>query len=232
MVVNKTVEEQFSLDSIFPDMKGKTVALYSDITYTRDFLIKDYLIQGLQKGGVVCIVTLTQGANKVIDELSAISDDAAMVVNEAILNERLQIIDMYSFRSGIPTEVAPGTYYLETVSDLTPLSIQLNKVSNAYPDLRIVINPLSLLSVYSPSGSLLNFLQTLSARVNTRRQSCLLVMDRGVVDSLDLSKIESVVDGMIELQRDEELGKFGEKFRIKFFKGIRDSPYFNWTLVA
>ncbi len=226
------MEDQFSLDSIIPNLNGKTIGLYSDITYTRDFLIRDYVLNGLKENGVSCIVTLTQGANNVIDELSSISDDAAMVVNESILNERLQIIDMYSFRSGIPEEVAPGTYYLETASDLTPLSIQLNKISTGFDNLRIVINPLSLLAVYSITSSLLNFLQTLSARVAKRGQTCLLVLDRGVIEPLELAKIESVIDGMIELQRDESLGKFGEKFRIKFMKGLRDSPYFDWTLVA
>ncbi|RMG20823.1 MAG: hypothetical protein D6732_28090 [Methanobacteriota archaeon] len=224
--------DQFSLDSIIPEMMGKTFGLYADITYTRDFLIRDFILNGLEDNGVICIVTLTQGANKVIDELSSISDDAAMIVNEAILNERLQIVDMYSFRSGIPEEIAPGTYYLETASDLTSLSIQLNKISSIFDKLRIVINPLSLLAVYAPSGSLLNFLQTLSARVTKRNQTCLLILDSGVIEPVELSKIESVLDGMIELQRDESLGKFGEKFRIKFMRGLRDTPYFDWTLVA
>ena len=224
--------QEFSMDYILPNLKGKTVSLYSDITFTRKYLIDDFLLKIMESGGVACVVTLNKGASQVIEELSSVSNDATMIVNEAILNERLQIIDLYSYRSGIPEDRAPGTYFLDTVSDLTELSIYLNRISKQFDDMRIVINPFSLLAIYSPEKSLIDFLQTLSARVSARNQSCLLVLDHGVIDESQLAKIESVIDGAIELRRDENSANLGEKFRIKFFRGLRDSKFFNWSQIS
>ncbi len=222
----------FSIDAIIPDMVGKTLGVHADISFTRDFLVTTYILNVLEKGGVACIVTLTKSANSLIDELSNFSPEATMTVNEAILNERLQIIDMYSFRSGIPKEIAPGTHYLTSASDLTLLSIHLNNISSQFPNLRIVISPLSLLAIYSKTSSLISFLQTLSARISSRKQSCLFLIDRGVISDDLMAKVESVIDGLVELKREETLGEMQEHFRIKFLRGLSSSEFFNWKLIT
>jgi hypothetical protein len=87
-----------SLDETLPRIVGKTIALFGDLSTRRNQMLKQFLLDGFQKEGTSCIVTLTSSAGDLIDELSNYSSEAALIVNEAIMNERLQIVDMYSFR--------------------------------------------------------------------------------------------------------------------------------------
>lgn len=223
-----------SLDETLPKTEGKTIALFGDLSTKRNQMVKQFILDGFQNEGTSCIVTLTSSANDLIDELSNYSPDAAMIINDAILNERLQIIDMYSFR-GIreqEEDSIPGTYMLGSADDLTILSISLNKISKAHPKTRVILWPYSLLTIYNSNQDMINFTQTLSARLNTRKQTGLLIADSGVIQEQQRSTIESIVDCVVETKKVEHEGVLQEWFRVKFFRGEDDHAYDVWTLTG
>ncbi|MCH8906813.1 MAG: hypothetical protein IH840_06965, partial [Candidatus Heimdallarchaeota archaeon] len=198
------MSDLITLDSTLPNMTGKTIALFGDLSAKRNHIIKQFILEGLQSEGTTCIVSLTSSASDLIYELGQFSPDAAMLVDDAILNERLQIVDMYSFRGVQTEEDIPGVHMLQSANDLTILSITLNQISKRFEKTRFVIWPFSLLSIYTLEKDIINFTQTLSARLNSRKQAGLLVADTGVVNQHLRATLESIVDSVVETRRTEE----------------------------
>jgi len=205
------------------------MSLIGDLSTKRNQIVKQFILDGFQNEGSSCVVTLTVSANELIDELSNYSPEASMIVNDAILNERLQIVDMYSFRGIDQGDEIPGTHILPSANDLTLLSITLNKILKANPKCRITIWPFSLLNIYTLHADLINFTQTLAARVSSRHQSGLLVLDRGVVKDEQRVSLESIVDSVLETKREEREGEIIEYFRVKFFRGAEENKFELWT---
>ncbi len=223
--------ETLSFDNIVPSIEGKTIALFGDLSKKRNLLIKQFIFDGFGKNEAVCIVTLISTAFDLVEELSSFYQDAGMIVNDAIFNEKLFIIDMYSFRGVKTEEPIPGSYMLNSANDLTMLSIKLNEISKKNKDLRIVIWPYSLLAIYTKSKDLIDFTQTLSARINHRKQKALLIADSGVIGSQERNVIETIVDSVIETAKIEEDGAIKEFFRVKYFKGDENYEFDTWTLI-
>lgn len=226
------MSEVLTLDSILPELQGKFIAFNGDISFTRDFILKQYIIDGLQKGETSCIISFTMSANEMIDDLSNFSEESSMIVSEAILNEKLQIIDGYTFRSGLTPESIPGTVFLNDASDLTRISIAMNRIGQDHEGVRYILWPLNLLVLYTNLASVLGFLQTQAARIKNRNHTSLLVLDRGVITEREMVAIESILDGILESRRVELDDSASEQFRIKFFKGSRDTAYNVWTQIV
>lgn len=222
-----------TLDTVLPNLKGKIVALFGDLSTRRNQIIKQFILDGFENDGVTCIVTLIQSASNLIEELSNYSPEAGMLVNDAILNENIQIVDMYSFRGlDHSNDEIPGVHTLPSAKDLTLLSIKLNEISTKNQNTRFIIWPYSLLTVYTNPKDLINFTQTLAARLGSRKQIGLFIADTGVVRDDTRATIESIVDSIIETRKEEDNGVIKEWFRIKFFKGEETSKYDVWTLIS
>ena len=225
------MSEALTIDNILPNINGKTIALFGDLSRKRNMFIKQYIFNGFEKEETICIVSLISSASDMVEELSAFYPEAGMVINDAIFNDNLQIVDMYSFRGIQTKDPIPGTHLMDSAKDLTMLSIKLNEISTSYPKLRIVIWPYSLLSIYTNPIDLLNFTQTISARINSRKQSLLLVSDTGVITKQQRNTFESIVDSVIETRKVDEDQKIKESFRIKFYKGDDNYKYETWTSI-
>lgn len=220
-----------TLDSILPKITGKTILLLGDLSSKRDQLLNQFILNGLHSEGTSTITTLISSANDFIDNLKAYSDNAAMLVDDAILNERLRIIDMYSFRGISEQEVIPGVHSIGSADDLTLLSITINQISKQFPKNRFVIWPFSLLTIYSSQKDMVNFVQTLSARMADRKQCTVMLADTGVLDDKMKAIVESLVDCVIETRREDEHGNANEALRIKFFRGEETTQFDNWTAI-
>ncbi len=223
--------EALTIDNILPNIKGKTLAIFGDLSKKRNMFIKQFIFDGFEKGETVCIVTLITSANDLVEELSGFFPEAGMIVNDAIFNEKLQIVDMYSFRGVKNEDPLPGAHILNSANDLTMLSIKLNEISKAFPESRFIIWPYSLLAIYTKPVDLINFTQTQSARFNKRDQVVLLVSDTGVIPKENRSVIESIVDSVLETKRIEDENVISESFRIKFYKGDDEYKFETWTRI-
>ena len=62
----------------------------------------------------------------------------------------------------------------------------------------------------------LNFLQTLAARIRQRKQSALLLLDSGVIDEQTENTLHTIVDMVVETQRKDEPETIQQLVRIKF----------------
>ena len=225
------MEQDLRIDAILPDLQGKSIALNSDISFNSNLIIVNYILDGLKNDEVTCIVTFKRSSTDIIDSLSALSEESALLVSESIMNEKLVIIDAYSFRSGKIKEEIPGVVFLESSDDLTMLSIAMDNVSRQYPQMRFVMWPLSLLALFTEVKSLTGFMQTQIARVASRKQLILFVLDRGVLESRETAIIESLLDGVLETKI--EVGTTStEMFRIKFYQRADISELSSWITIG
>ena len=225
------MEQDLRIDAILPDLQGKSIALNSDISFNSNLIIVNYILDGLKNDEVTCIVTFKRSSTDIIDSLSALSEESALLVSESIMNERLVIIDAYSFRSGKIKEEIPGVIFLESSDDLTLLSITMDDVSKQYPRMRFLMWPLSLLALFTEIKSLTGFMQTQIARVSSRKQLILFVLDRGVLETRETAIIESLLDGVLETKIDVSTSST-EMFRIKFYQGADISELSSWITIG
>jgi hypothetical protein len=63
-----------------------------------------------------------------------------------------------------------------------------------------------------------NFLQSLAARVRQRKQSALMLLDTGVIDDQIEKTLHTIVDMVVETKRTEEPSGVQQLVRIKFAK--------------
>ena len=97
----------------------------------------------------------------------------------------------------------------------------LNPFISSQPEIDIII--------YNNQNYVLDFLQTLIARIRSRNHTLLLVADEGVLNDRQLALVESIVDGSIELrsqERDVLILKYGGA------RTYRNSRYFFFGLVV
>jgi len=216
-----------TLDEFIPDNQGITAMLNGQKNEFRDKLIRRFILNGLEKEETIVIVSLTKSAEDIVDELTMEGQEDGMLVNTAIMNEQFFIIDMFSFRMDLqPEEIIPGSIILESVEDLTSLSITIEEISrNSGNTARIIIWPFSLLVLYNGINSSLSFSQTLSARTRKRKQTCLFVTDEGVLTNREMSILQSVMDTYVETKMDVE--EKTNLLRVPFAKGA--NPIIEWT---
>ena len=217
--------DDLSIDAIIPKCSTKSLGLVADISYNSIFLIHNYILDSLINEESVCIVSLVNSPSELINQLSNFSDEITVLINESIVNEKLIIIDGYSYRSG-SSESFPNTRFLDSIHDIIGLSIELNIVSKANEKIRFIIWPLSILALYSNPRQIVGFLQTQIARFNQRRQGSLFVIDRGVLEEKELVSIEALFDGILEFKKKENSV---ENFRVKFLRGETVAKFSAWS---
>ena len=211
------IELLHGIKDFLPDLTGQTVLLLGDISQGRETLLNQYIIDSLRNGDVVLIVSLTKSMQDIINEISQ-DTDAGMTINEAILNEKFYVIDAFSFRVGIEDEreEIPGVIHLEMPDDLTTLSIYINEVTKQHQNVRIIIQPFSLLVLYNKLHNILGFTQSLVARTRARNHSAILIVDEGVLTTYQYSAFKSIVDTILELKTIEDQGPPKFSLRIPF----------------
>jgi len=226
------MSERIILDDILPVKEGKLISLDGVISLKRNQMIKQFILTGLEDDGMSCVVTLTRSADDLIEELTSFSPEAGMLMDEALMNENLQIVDLYSFRGVKPDGSIPGVHFMDSAKDLTMLSIKLNQIGKSSQKVRFVLWPYSLLAIYTEHKDLINFTQTLSARLNSRKQIGILINDSGVIPSQQKATLDSIVDSVVETRREEQKGVIHEWFRIRFFRGHENTGYETWKHIA
>ncbi len=219
-----------TLTDLIPPHQGITAILHGLKSEPKNKLIREYVIGKLEKEETVVIVSLTQSAEDVIEELTLEGESQGMLVNTALMNEYFFVIDAFSFRTNVSTvEAIPGTVLLENAEDLTSMSIAIDELSSQRAEgFHLIIWPFSLLALYNGITTSLNFIQTVSARIRQRKQTALLVLDEGVLTERELAILRSVVDTFIETRHSQESNS--HEIRAPFVKST--APILNWIPFA
>ena len=213
---------QTRIDILVKSVNSSLILMLGESGTSKEILATRYIEDGIQKGETVLVVLFAHSADDYIKQLK--KDISGLQTH--IDNGKIHFIDSLSYRS-IPEEKPKNTFFLEHASDLLTLSVTINELSQK-AKLRIVFDQLAILMLYNKPMQVLNFLQTLAARIRQRNQSALLLLDAGVIDEQTENTLHTIVDMVVETQRKEEPEALQQLVRIKF---ARDEYEPRWVQV-
>ncbi|MHA1115697.1 MAG: hypothetical protein K9W45_04715 [Candidatus Heimdallarchaeum aukensis] len=196
-----------SIDSSLILMTGESGTSKREMMYR-------FIEDGLNNGDSVLLVLYANSALDTLNILKKRIDN----IDEHIEKGRLNFIDVFSFRA-LPKEKTPNTIIVEKANDLLSISVSINERSQQSDKLRIVFDQFSLLMLYNDPMQVINFIQTVAARIRLRNQCALLVLDKGVMDEQIERSLHSIADMMVETRREDDLEKGPTQLiRVKFAK--------------
>lgn len=116
------------------------------------------------------------------------------------LMNKLDFVDCYSATAGITEGVVPQPF------DLTNVSIYLTAVMERLGNRQLTIVLDSLIPIFSETESkhAISFIQSIAAKVKKAGGKLILTLSTGSVHPEMFHKVESLVDGVVELRMIEE----------------------------
>ncbi len=201
------------IDILVEEVEGSLILLIGESGTAKEELTYRFIEDGFEKDETILIVVFSQSSTDYIKILQ----EKIPKTEEYLKNEKINFIDVHSFRS-LPKEKPPNTVLLDNANDLLALSVNINDFSLKYEKLRIVFDQFSLLMLYNSPIQVLNFIQTLAARIRQRNQVAMIVLDLGVIDNQVERTLHTIVDIVAETKRSDELTEVNQLVRIKFAK--------------
>ncbi len=181
-----------------------------------------YMIDGLTEKNNAVFITTDDFPEDIISKMREMGSDAKPHID----SKQLQFIDAFSYRTG--EKIDKGMLAVESVRDLTSISVILKKQIDTKDNLRLVFNTISTISIYNSGIALLDFIQAQVARLKQRKHSGLLLAHEGMMEEKVIQGIKAFVDGVIEFKAEEdEKGVLQRKLRIVFAPNIRKSGWIN-----
>jgi KaiC/GvpD/RAD55 family RecA-like ATPase len=116
------------------------------------------------------------------------------------LMNKLEVMDCYSATAGVTEGVVPQPY------DLTNVSIYLTTVMERLGNRQVTILLDSLMPIFSETESkhAISFIQSIAAKVKKAGGKLIVTLSTGSVHPELFRKVESLVDGVVELRMVEE----------------------------
>ncbi|MHA1200716.1 MAG: RAD55 family ATPase [Candidatus Heimdallarchaeaceae archaeon] len=214
---------QTRIDILVKSVESSLILMAGESGTSKEALSTRYIEDGIQKGETVLVVLFATSAADYIEQLK----NQITGLQTHIDTAKIHFIDSLSYRS-VPEEKTKNTFFLEHASDLLTLSVTINELSQNSKKLRIVFDQLAILMLYNKPMQVLNFLQTLAARIRQRKQSAMLLLDSGVIDEQTENTLHTIVDMVVETQRKDDPEGIQQLVRIKF---ARDEFEPRWVQV-
>jgi KaiC/GvpD/RAD55 family RecA-like ATPase len=202
-----------SIDILVHQVESSLILMVGESGTSKEEMAYRFIEDGIEKGESILAVLFAHSTFDYIEELKKRKIDVDKLLEKGQLN----FIDAMSFRA-TPKEKPPNTIYLENANELLALSININDISLKTSKLRIVFDQLSLITLYNTPMHVLNFLQSLAARIRQRKQSALLLLDTGVIEDHIENTLHTIVDILVEAKRTDEPTGIQQLVRIKFAK--------------
>ncbi|MHA1217180.1 MAG: RAD55 family ATPase [Candidatus Heimdallarchaeaceae archaeon] len=202
------------IDALVEKVESSLILMTGESGTAKEDLTLKYIEDGITNEDTILVVLFASSATDYIKKLK--SGIAGLKTH--IDTGRIHFIDSISYRS-VPEIKPKNTFFLDHASDLLTLSVTINNLASKTKKLRIVFDQLAILMLYNSPMQVLNFLQTLAARIRLREQSALLLLDSGVIDDQTENTLHTIVDMVVETKREEEAEGVQQLVRIKFAQG-------------
>ena len=108
--------------------------------------------------------------------------------------------------------------FVKTEEDLNGASIALSDLISEKPA-AVIVNVLSRLAAVHPSTAVSKFAALNVKKFRDSKTTSLFIVDTSVVPNIVLSELESLFDGVVSFQVEEENGKLVSYYRVKRFQG-------------
>ena len=159
-------------------------------------LAQQILYDELSRSKPCIIITYDTFPSNIIERMNEFGWDP----KKYQLMNKLDIIDCYSSTAGITEGVVPQPF------DLTNVSIYLSTIMEKLGNQQITIVLDSLIPIFSEAESkhAISFIQSIAGKVKRAGGKLILTLSSGSVHPELFHKVESLVDGVVELRMVEE----------------------------
>jgi KaiC/GvpD/RAD55 family RecA-like ATPase len=159
-------------------------------------LAQQILYDELSRSKPCIIITYDTFPSNIIERMNEFGWDP----KKYQLMNKLDIIDCYSSTAGITEGVVPQPF------DLTNVSIYLSTIMEKLGNQQITIVLDSLIPIFSETESkhAISFIQSIAGKVKRAGGKLILTLSTGSVHPELFHKVESLVDGVVELRMVEE----------------------------
>ncbi len=130
----------------------------------------------------------------------------------------LRIVDGISCVTACPSS---ETFAFQNLYDLNTINLVLLQATTGMEKGHLIVDNLTTLMTYSSPLSVIKFLQVLCARVKDRSITGLYLLEAGVHDADIVSTLRFSVDGVIEVNDEEQQHQMIHKFRLAHLRGTQ-----------
>ncbi|MDI6643487.1 MAG: RAD55 family ATPase [Methanobacteriaceae archaeon] len=195
------------ISEVIPD--GTNILISGDLFSGKDLFSKKFIMEGLKNGEACIYISTNESAEKILDDLTGSK------------LENFSIIDCVSSRFGATVELpfSEQIRYVESPVDLTMMMVATNEFMDLYKNqrdigkIRIVLDSISTLLMYSSLRTIFKFLHVLTTRVKAEGAVSLILMEEGAHDEIEIKTIQQLMHGIISLN--------GQELTIKGFTNLK-----------
>jgi len=159
---------------------------------------RQFLYEGLSEGEPAILVTTNESPSRIKESMMEKHWDVSNV------RGHLTFVDGYSWRLPETNGSSPDTIVMENLKSLNELNLVIKEaMAKANMDKqpgRLVIDSLSDILLFSDEDSVFKFVQLLSAHIKGSMVSALFVVEDGLHTPQQISTLEYIADGVIEMK--------------------------------
>jgi KaiC/GvpD/RAD55 family RecA-like ATPase len=172
------------------------IVLSGDLFSGRDIMSHFFIKAGLQNDEACILVSTNDTAEKIVENL------------EGIKLDNFSIIDCVSSRFGATIELPffEQIRYIENPMDLTMIMVALNEFMDLFilhkniKRVRVVIDSVSTLLMYSNLRTVFKFLYVLTTLVKSTEGLCVLLKEELAHDDIEVRTIQQLAQALIIIQ--------------------------------
>jgi len=139
--------------------------------------------------------------------------------NQDVTKGDLRMIDAYSWRIRNPTGNEP--FVMVNPANLTGVMIACQKICQGVSEPRFVFDSITNLAIQSDPATTLKFLQMVTAKMRSLNALSFFTLIPTSHDSMFLSTVKSMFDGIFEMRLDDVGSDITRMFRIFSIKGVK-----------
>jgi KaiC/GvpD/RAD55 family RecA-like ATPase len=171
------------------------IILSGDLFSGKDIMSRFFIKEGLKNDEACILVSTNDTAEKIVENL------------EGFKLDNFSIIDCVSSRFGATIELPffEQIRYIENPMDLTMIMVALNEFMDLFilhkniKRIRVVIDSVSTLLMYSNLRTVFKFLHVLTTRVKSFGGVCVLLMEEMAHDDIEVRTIQQLSQGLIRM---------------------------------
>lgn len=175
---------------------GTNILLSGDLFSGKEFLSREFLIEGLENDEGCILISTNETADKIVENLDKINLD------------NLCIIDCVSSKFGATLEqpFSEQIRYIESPMDLTMIMVALNDFLNLFSrekkikKIRIVLDSVSTLLMYSNLRTVFKFLHILTTRIRSAGGINIMLMEERAHDDIEVRTVRQLTQGIIRME--------------------------------